>query len=76
MVTKLDIPGAEREMYGFETITFCPIDRRPIELSLMTDDEIAWLDAYHAKTRETVLPLIEDPAARAWLEAETAPLRG
>jgi Xaa-Pro aminopeptidase len=76
VVTKLDIPGAEREMYGFETITFCPIDRRPIEPSLLTEDEIAWLDAYHAKTREIVLPSIEDPAARAWLEANTAPLRG
>ena len=76
VVTKLDIPGAEREMSGFETITFCPIDRRPIELSLMTDDEIAWLDAYHAKTCELVLPMIEDPAARAWLEANTVPLRG
>jgi Xaa-Pro aminopeptidase len=63
-------------MSGFETTTFCPIDRRPIELSLMTDDEIAWLDAYHAKTRELVLPTIEDPAARAWLEANTAPLKG
>ena len=74
VVTKLDIPGAEREMYGFETITFCPIDRTPIELSLMTADEIAWLDAYHAKTREVVLPSLDDPAARAWLEATTTPL--
>ena len=74
VVTKLDLPGAEREMYGFETITFCPIDRRPIELSLLTADEIAWLDAYHTKTRELVLPALEDPAARAWLEANTAPL--
>jgi Xaa-Pro aminopeptidase len=76
VVTRLDIPGAEREMYGFETITFCPIDRTPIDMDLMTADEIAWLDAYHVKTREIVLPLVEDPAARAWLEANTAPLRG
>ncbi|HEV2676679.1 MAG TPA: aminopeptidase P family protein [Aliidongia sp.] len=74
VVTTLDIPGAEREMYGFETITFCPIDRTPIDLSLLTVDEIAWLDTYHAKTREIVLPLLDDPAARAWLEATTAPL--
>ncbi|WP_308422417.1 aminopeptidase P family protein [Aliidongia dinghuensis] len=74
VVTELDLPGAEREMRGFETITFCPIDRTPIELSLMTADEIAWLDAYHAKTREVVMPQIEDPATRAWLEAATTPL--
>ena len=43
-----EIAGGDRPMLGFETITLAPIDRRLIEPELMTPDEIAWLDAYHA----------------------------
>ena len=40
-------------MNAFETLTFAPIDRRLIEPKLMTADEIAWLDAYHARGRRS-----------------------
>lgn len=73
-VAPLDLPGAEREMLGFETLTLCPIDTRPIEITLLTPAEIAWLDAYHTRVRAEIGPLIEDPAVRAWLERATAPL--
>ena len=42
------IDGGDRPMLGFETITFAPIDRRLIDVGLMTTEEVAWLDAYHA----------------------------
>ena len=74
VVTPVEIAGAEREIYGFETITFCPIDKRPIEKSLLDAAEIAWLDAYHHKVRAAILPLLDDKSARAWLEDATAPL--
>jgi Xaa-Pro aminopeptidase len=73
-VVPLDLPGAEREMLGFETLTFCPIDKRPIAPALMTDAEIDWLDTYHASVRGVILPQLDDPATRAWLEEATAPL--
>jgi Xaa-Pro aminopeptidase len=66
-------PGEEREMLGFETLTLAPIDRRLVDPALMSADEIAWLDAYHARVRETVGPLV-DGDARAWLDAATAPI--
>lgn len=67
------IECAEREMRGFETITFAPIDRRAIEPALLSVEERAWLDAYHAETLERVGPLVDDDT-RVWLEAACAPL--
>ena len=67
------IPGAEREMLGFETISFAPIDKRAIEAKLLTREERAWLDGYHAGVRKLVAPHV-DAKAKAWLRAATAPL--
>ncbi len=67
------IEGAEREMFGFETLTFAPIDTRLVEPSLMTATEIAWLDDYHAKVREKLSPAL-DGAVLAWLERATRPI--
>jgi Xaa-Pro aminopeptidase len=58
--------GAEREMLGFETLTLAPIDRTLIESSLLEEEEIAWLDAYHTRVRETLTPLVDLETAR-WL---------
>jgi len=41
----------------------------------MTSDEIAWLDAYHARVAEILSPLVT-AGTRPWLEAATRPLRG
>ncbi len=68
------IPGAEREMLEFETLTLAPIDRALIRKELLSPSELAWLDAYHARVRELVGPLLPAAEERAWLEAATAPL--
>lgn len=68
------IDGGERPMMGFETVTLCPIDRRLIDPSMMAERERAWLDAYHAEVRDTLLPLLGDEADRAWLKVATAPI--
>ncbi|MBL8553911.1 MAG: aminopeptidase P family protein [Phenylobacterium sp.] len=67
------IPGGERPMHGFETLTLAPIDRRLIVAAMLTPDERAQLDGYHARVRETVGPLVE-PQVRAWLADVTAAL--
>jgi Xaa-Pro aminopeptidase len=64
---------AERPMYGFETITLAPIDRALIEVSLLTPREIEWLDAYHARVRTTLTPLV-DAATASWLAEVTRPI--
>ncbi|HLY56213.1 MAG TPA: aminopeptidase family protein P, partial [Stellaceae bacterium] len=73
-VVPVQIAGAEREMLGFETLTLCPIDLRPIEVGLLSADEIAWLDSYHDRVRTALLPLIKDSADRAWLDQATRKL--
>ena len=68
------VEGGDLPMLGFETLTFCPIDRRLVVPSLLTEEELAWLNDYHAETREKLLPLISDEAVRTWLEVATAPI--
>ncbi len=68
------VEGGDIDMLGFETLTFCPIDRRLILPALMTQEELDWLDAYHAETREKLTPLLSDDAAKTWLEKATAPI--
>ncbi|GAA0775564.1 aminopeptidase P family protein [Castellaniella ginsengisoli] len=58
---------------AFETVTLCPIDTRCVVREQLSADETAWLDAYHARVRERLLPLV-DGAARDWLLARTEPL--
>jgi Xaa-Pro aminopeptidase len=64
------IAGGERPMMAFETITLAPIDRNLIEPGLLTENEKAWLNAYHARVRETIGPQL-DAEARAWLDQAT-----
>jgi Xaa-Pro aminopeptidase len=65
--------GRERELLGFETLTLAPIDRALIEPALLDKAEIAWLDAYHARVRAEIAPLVDAATAR-WLAAATAPI--
>ena len=67
------IAGAEKPLNAFETLTLAPIDRALIQPDLLTTEERQWLDAYHARVRASLSPLL-DPPTRAWLEAATAPI--
>lgn len=69
-----EIVGGDMAMRSFETLTWCPIDRRLVVASLLTEEELEWLNAYHVTVREKLLPLITDAAVRGWLEAATAPI--
>jgi len=73
VVAARDIAGAERDMLGFETLTLAPIDRALIAPKLMSAAEIGWLDAYHARVRKEISPLVDAPT-RQWLAAATRPL--
>ena len=74
-VIKLPRPdGADRDVYGFESLTLAPLDRNLVDLSLLSKWEINWVDGYHVRVRHTVGPLV-DSATRSWLVAATAPLR-
>jgi Xaa-Pro aminopeptidase len=67
------IPGGERPMHGFEQLTFAPLDRKLIDVSLLTPAERDYVDAYHAETLAKVGPLL-DGEALDWVKAACAPL--
>lgn len=69
------IEGGDRAMLGFETLTMAPIHRGLIDTTLLSTDEMVWLDAYHAQVRKRVLPRLDGEAA-AWLIRATEALVG
>jgi Xaa-Pro aminopeptidase len=73
LVEPREIPGAEGEFLGFETLTLAPIDRALVNVELLSADEIAWWNAYHARVLEVIGPQL-DSAAKAWLEEQCRPL--
>jgi Xaa-Pro aminopeptidase len=73
LVEPRDAPGAEKKLLGFRTLTFAPLDRRLVDLDMLTSEERAWVDGYHAQVAAIVGPQL-DGAAADWLKAETAPL--
>ncbi|MGE5337061.1 MAG: aminopeptidase P family protein [Gemmatimonadota bacterium] len=72
----LNVPahaGEFGEFLRFETLTLCPIDTRCIERALLNDEEIAWLNDYHAEVRRRLAPLVAGDAL-AWLQLRTQPI--
>jgi Xaa-Pro aminopeptidase len=78
LVFCLPRPAAHSDKYyGFENLTLVPLDRQLIDIELLSADEVAYVDAYHAQCKAVVGPLLTgDAAAAAWLEKNTKPLRG
>ncbi|HUG45880.1 MAG TPA: aminopeptidase P family protein [Sphingomicrobium sp.] len=73
LVVEKEVEGAEKEMLGFESLTFVPIDRRLIVVEMLSDTELAWLNNYHAQVLEKIGPQLEG-SDRKWLEKACAPL--
>jgi Xaa-Pro aminopeptidase len=67
------IPGGDRPMLGFETLTLAPIDRRLVDVAILTAEERAQLNAYHARVLAEIGPNLPTDVA-AWLAEACAPL--
>jgi Xaa-Pro aminopeptidase len=67
------VPGAEKPLNSFETLTLAPIDLRLVSPTMLTSTENAWLNSYHAHVRETLFPLL-DTRTQSWLEQVTRPI--
>ncbi len=75
LVVGADIKGAEKPVNAFETLTFAPIDRRLIEVTMLDPAELKWLNDYHAKVARIVRPQLDDAATKLWLDEATAELK-
>ena len=73
LVVPREIEGAEKEMLGFETLTFAPIDRRLIDAEMLDHEELAWLNCYHAHVLDRIGPTLSG-AELAWLQQACAPI--
>jgi Xaa-Pro aminopeptidase len=62
-----DLPGGEKPMMCFETLTLAPLDRRLIITGLLSPEEWTWVDRYHARVLAEIGPRL-DGEDRAWLE--------
>ena len=71
LVVEKEIEGAEKEMLGFETLTFAPIDRRLIDKAMLSPAEIEWLNDYHRQVVDKIGPKLGG-ADRQWLEEACA----
>ncbi|PWD87099.1 aminopeptidase P family protein [Ignatzschineria cameli] len=76
LVTSQPISNPKEQDFGnfmfFETLTLFPIDTRLMERSLLTAEEIEWVNQYHQSVYEKLAPRIEDEAVLAWLKERTA----
>lgn len=75
--TLLTIPYRSTEFGAFLQfipLTLCPIDTAPIDVTLLTDEELSWLNAYHDTVYATLAPHL-DAAEKVWLEAATKPIK-
>lgn len=74
--TLLIVPYKETEFgqfLGFESLTLCPIDKRPILKDMLLQEEVDWLDAYHQRVYDALSPHLS-PDEAAWLRQATSPL--
>ncbi|HEY0912911.1 MAG TPA: M24 family metallopeptidase C-terminal domain-containing protein, partial [Bradyrhizobium sp.] len=74
LVVAKEVTGAEKPMNAFETLTLAPIDRRLIDLAMLSEGELSWLNDYHARVRHEVRPHL-DETTKVWLDAATAALQ-
>jgi Xaa-Pro aminopeptidase len=73
LVVEKQVEGAEKDMLGFETLTFAPIERRLVVRDMLSPQELDWLNTYHAQVLAKIGPKLEGED-RAWLESACAPL--
>jgi len=70
IVSEVEETGGNIPTHVFETITLCPIDLRLVDIDLLSDSERTWLNAYHARVRDTLSPHLSGDAL-AWLDQAT-----
>lgn len=75
--TMLVVKDSETDFGTFlrlEPLTLCPIDTTPIKIEMLTPHEVSWLNAYHKRVEEAIMPLLTDETAKNWLKKTCSPL--
>ena len=61
------------DFMNFEVLTLFPYDSKLIDLNMLSDEEIAWINNYHDTVRERLTPYLNDEQ-KAWLNEKTKKL--
>lgn len=69
-----EVTTTEDQWLAFETLTLCFYDTSLIDRSLMTEKEIAWINAYHERVYKETAPLLNAEEA-AYLARKCAPIQ-
>jgi Xaa-Pro aminopeptidase len=73
LVVDKQVRGGDKEMLGFDTLTFVPIEKKLIDVSMLSDRELDWLNDYHQQVLALIGPQLSGED-KAWLERQCAPL--
>ena len=76
-VSSQTVPSSGNKFLGFDTVTMCPLDRRLINTSLLSEMEVDWVDFYHARVRAALEDSMKErfPEALQYLLVNTEPLQ-
>ena len=73
LVVDKQVPGGDKEMLGFDTLTFVPIEKKLIDVSMLSDRELDWVNDYHQQVLALIGPQLSGED-KEWLERQCAPL--
>ena len=62
------------EFLQFDALTLCPIDTAPIDVSMLSDEEVEWLNSYHRRVYDAIAPHVSMDE-REWLREATKEIR-
>lgn len=74
LLAKKAFETSEGVFYSFETITYVPISTRCLDLDMMSDEEIEWLNSYHSLVKEKLSPLTSDKHLLEVIDELTKPV--
>lgn len=73
VLTAPDMDTEFGRFFRFETVTLCPFDRKLFDIEEMTEEEIDWVDSYHAMVYDRLSPMLSE-TEKSWLAEATKSL--
>lgn len=73
LIKKSDIQSSRGIFLEFDVLTYTPIDLTLVDISLLSQEEISWLNHYHKKVGDRLLSLLDDDF-HSWVKEKCSPL--
>lgn len=63
------------QFFGFMNLTLCPYERELIDVSILSDEELEYINEYHKKVFENIQSHMKTEEEKAWLKKATAEIK-